>query len=1188
MNDTSPSAPADQPMTSAAVRTGILDMVRRDLIGPLPAAIAPGDADLAEERLERAPSHWYLTGFIAPALGPRSAAAAAPDDPAIQEESEALGGLFESDDLGGDANAPPAEDDPPPEAPAVRRRYDPSSIGLTVLLPVEVPRVEVHLSWGDYAAEPPVPESVLAPDGGGADEDAPRVDWLRRPRDAIVTLAVPQTGKAPPVAVPNSAPPQRPGCGWLELAAHARELTLDEPDRPPRRVRALTVFLVNRRHEARRSYADIAYAFQARMELRCAEGFVPRRNLSGYRADDDDLRIADLHYRDAAEYAVGRNTAADWAAPDADGRVLAVWTEPLPTAEVERVAPNEEIPADAVAFGMEALADAAEAGGPALLGRLGGLPDLYAGWIDTQRRLLAGLPGRRQETARRLIEAMTCARDRIAGGVALLGRDERARTAFRVMNLAVARAARRRFAGPGGDPAAQRPPSWRPFQLAFILLNLDGLVERTHPEREIVDLLFFPTGGGKTEAYLGLAAFAIAHRRLCAGGLLGAGVTVIMRYTLRLLTLDQLSRAAGVVCALELMRSGDEVLDGAGNRRLGDWPIEIGLWVGSDASPNILGGTGRTGDHTAVTRVRRFKKDGKHAPAPIKTCPWCATPFGKRSFELKPTESAPQNMTITCANPRCDFVRGRTLPIVTVDQAIYRRLPAFLIATVDKFAGLPWIGPAGAFFGHADRFEPGVGFYGAAEPGQGTPLFNDHCLDPPDLIIQDELHLISGPLGTVAGLYETAIDRLSTRRRGGERSRPKIVASTATVRRAHTQIKALFDRDRTHVFPPPGVNRTDSWFARTQSSSLAPARLYVGLAAQGRGPRLVFMRGLISLMSAAKHWFDRNAVPGQADNPADPYLTALCYFNALRELGGARRIVEDEVADRLSRYGAVRQRGTPSGAVFADRRVAEPLELTSRVSTDDVALAKKRLEAPFTDGTGQQVDVALATNMISVGLDILRLGLMVVQGQPKTAAEYIQATSRVGRRPDKPGLVVTVLNLHKPRDRAHYESFRLFHETFYRAVEATSVTPWAARSLDRSLPALVVAVARHLDPDLTPERAVSRMRSLPGYRDRVIEAIVARAPEDGVVGGKAALRAQIESLLDDWDAIVDKIQSQLSYTHHGGPHHLLYAPLDPALANLVGDERSRFVAARSMRDVEPNVLLKVRDPFGRTLDAEDV
>lgn len=456
---------------------------------------------------------------------------------------------------------------------------------------------------------------------------------------------------------------------------------------------------------------------------------------------------------------------------------------------------------------METLAELAGATDDRLEKALADLPVLYGLWIDAERKKLSGLAQRRRETAEQLIAEMETAKGRIAAGIAILAQDRRARTAFRFMNLAIARAARRRNAGPAGDPQALSQPEWRPFQLAFIMLNLTGLLDRRHIDRETADLLFFPTGGGKTEAYLGLAAFIIAHRRLSASGLLGAGVAVIMRYTLRLLTLDQLARAAGVVCALELMRTDPDNVAENGRRQLGDWPIEIGLWVGSDASPNRLGGKGDTDETTAVGRVRRYRNGrDKRAPAPLKACPWCGTEFKPSSFTCMPNEHAPTNLEIRCANTACDFSRNRPLPVLTVDEPIYRRLPAFLIATVDKFASLPWVGETGAFFGHVDRFEDNVGFFGAAEPGRGRPLDNGWALDPPDLIIQDELHLISGPLGTVVGLYEAAIDQLASRGTGDNRVRPKIVASTATVRRAADQIEALFDRPKTSVFPPPGID----------------------------------------------------------------------------------------------------------------------------------------------------------------------------------------------------------------------------------------------------------------------------------------------------------------------------------------------------------------------------------------------
>ena len=669
------------------------------------------------------------------------------------------------------------------------------------------------------------------------------------------------------------------------------------------------------------------------------------------------------------------------------------------------------------------------------------------------------------------------------------------------MNEALARANRQRRAGRDGDPTAQTPPAWRPFQLAFILLNLSGLQNPLVPEREVVDLLFFPTGGGKTEAYLGLAAWTIAHRRLTNGGKLGAGVAVLMRYTLRLLTLDQLSRAAGIICALELMRR--EIGWRQDNKSmLGDWPIEIGLWVGSAATPNRLGGRGATGPETAVGRVRRFMRDGKDAPAPIKTCPWCGEPFTRDSFRCVPNNIAPQNMEIGCANSRCAFGAGVALPVLTVDDAIYRRLPAFLIATVDKFAGLPWIDRVGAFFAHVDR-EDENGFYGAADRGAGRRFFNGARLLPPDLIIQDELHLISGPLGTVAALYEVALDRLCSRQVGERMVRPKIVASTATVRRAEKQIDALFDRTRTAIFPPPGPDRRNSFFAITVPTSQKPGRLYVGLAAPGKGPKLLFLRSLTTLLAAGAKQMPNGEV-------TDPYLTALCYFNALRELGGARRIVEDEVRAKLATYGTSRRRLSPQDQPFENRTLREILELTSRESTDKVAAAKDALARPASQPNG--VDVALATNMISVGLDIGRLGLMVVQGQPKSSAEYIQATSRVGRVAEKPGLVLVLLNVHKARDRLHYEGFRLFHGSFYRTVEATSVTPWAARAVDRALAPAVVALARHLEPLLAEERAAGTIGNYAYIKSLITNEVVRRAASMPVVGGLACCALSSKTL----------------------------------------------------------------------------
>ena len=766
--------------------------------------------------------------------------------------------------------------------------------------------------------------------------------------------------------------------GWLELVVSARETETAGIDGVKRELLAVSVFLVNARPEALRRFGDVAFCFQARLQLDFPQGFERRDDRASYDADGFDERLADLHYRDVCSFAVGHNTSGDWAAP-AEGRVASVFTNPLPAQQVEKL--GADIPLAGVERGMEALAEAAI--GVATLGAaLDGLPAAYARWAQAQVQLASGLKGvRRREVAKKCLTDVETARKRIEAGIARLKSDVASREAFVIMNRVMAQSNRQRGLTLNGKPPDQQDkPIWRLFQLAFILLNLDGLADPTHPDRPIVDLLFFPTGGGKTEAYLGLAAFAIARRRLNNPGLERAGLSVVMRYTLRLLTLDQLQRAAGLVCALELQRKAQPA-------RLGSWPIEIGLWVGGAATPNNLGSAKNRKENTAVFWLEQHRKGSGPAPAPLKSCPWCGTKFNKDSFRLRPTAATPQRLDIHCDSVGgCPFATGDRLPIVVVDEEIYRRQPAFMIATIDKFASVPWEGRAGAFFGHVERYDQS-GFYGAAEPGGGTRLGGE--LRPIDLIIQDELHLISGPLGTIAGLYETAFDLLASRLINGERRGPKIVASTATVRRAETQIRNLFGREQTAIFPPPGIDRTNSFFAEVEKET--PSRLYVGVASPGRGPKLVFLRALQTLLAGATALSS-----GGRNDPADPYLTTLCYFNALRELGGARRIVDDEVRAHLTSYGRNRVRREPTGAPFANRTLREIQELTSRYSTDQVSEARTRLGDPACEKNA--VDVALATNMISVGLDIGRLGLMVVQGQPKTAAEYIQATSRVGSR----------------------------------------------------------------------------------------------------------------------------------------------------------------------------------------------
>jgi hypothetical protein len=1116
-------------LTSEEARARLVEALRLDLVGPW------AGHPLAEEKLFgwTYPSNWYLTGFLIPV--------ATPPEKAADQDQEDDADTAEPGGLPGEST----EDRKP-----AKKAYFPSSLGLSFLVGAEAKSLSVTVQWGDYE------QGSVEAEGG-----KPQAVWQRRPGQA--TVAVPLSGalgikKYP---VPDSR-------GLVLHAVERRVSTEDLTDRLPPGTRSVSVFLVNQRDPDPET-PDGAYAFQAALAVHCEVPFVPRPDLRGSFPDDWDEQVGDLHYADAPELATGHGVSADWILGEDGCRELrTTW---LPSAEVEK---TQTVAMKGVELSMEALGALPD--GVAVEAALRPLIARYRAWIAASQANLDGFPAKRRETAEALLGAAETAANRIERGVALLGSDAAALEAFKVANRAVAKALRQRL-------KPEEPPAWRAFQLAFILLNLPGLADQKNAERQIVDLLFFPTGGGKTEAYLGLAAFAMVHRRLRnpgAEGLAGAGVSVMMRYTLRLLTLDQLSRAAGLVCALELERERDVA-------RYGKWPFEIGLWVGKAATPNVMGKKGDGRSDTARTKVRQFKEDPRSRPSPIplETCPWCGTKFIPASFTLLPNDDKPRELRIVCADFQCDFSGRRPLPILAVDEPIYRRLPAFLIATVDKFASLPWVAQSGALLGGAGRYDP-AGFYGAAEPGQGRPL--PAPLPPPDLVIQDELHLISGPLGTMAGLYETAIEALSVRTLDGHEVKPKIVASTATVRRAQDQIQALFARPTTQVFPPPGTSRRDSFFAETVPATKKAARLYLGVASQGRNPKVLMRRVWLALMGAAQRAYMDGGGYRNLKNPADPYMTVLGYFNALRELGGARRILEEEVQSTVKDYGARKRVGEARG-LFLDRpKFSEVMELTSRVPTDKVAEARRRLERTFAEDPQDRVDCAIATNMISVGLDVQRLGLMVVLGQPKTHAEYIQATSRVGRDDQRPGLVVTLLNVHKPRDRSHYERFRHYHETFYRSVEAGSVTPFSARALDRGFTGAMVALARHLVPELTPPDGPEQIAAVrPELEQRLVEIFRARVNEQPLDEEERrerllGVQRRVVDLLDAWRTVYEGYRTAgvpMQYQQYelDGPKPLLRGMLD---RDFESEQHRKFRANRSLRDVEPEVNLFLKDLSG--------
>jgi hypothetical protein len=1134
------------PASSAEVRGHIVRALRADLVGPF------ADDPAAEEVWDLAPSKRYLCGFLVP----REQAivlADADDDPTDDDELGAG-----SDPAEGGENDPQAK----------RRPMLPSSIGLSVLLPPgDGDSVAVTIRYADYVAEA---QETEADEDGNKKRGRPAIHWRRMAPEPIErTIAL------DPEALTGGL---KLGDSGLKLFGQIEET--EAVDGLPAGTRALALFVVNDRAPVTdKQRRDEAYVFQVGLELRHGAGLVARPDLAGLAADDWDDAVMDLQFRDRKRYAVGHGVSVVAVRDEADA-VVGACTEWIPEARVHRVTVGK---ADGVELAMERLA--ALESGDAVREALGGIPKAYGEWIEAQRIRLGELSDKRRDVGKFVLQRAAKARERIAEGIELLASNDDVRRAFATANTAMAMAARQR----SPERYTDDEPRWRLFQLAFVLLNLPSVTDPAHKDREVVELIFFPTGGGKTEAYLGVIAFTLVWRRMTGAERpdRGLGVAVILRYTLRLLTLDQLGRAATMICALELLR--------ADQPELGEVRFSIGLWVGSSATANRLTNVARE-----ITDYKN--RSSNRSPYPLPACPWCNTPIEARSMVVKPTQKDPVEVEVGCADYQCAFsARRGGLPVLFVDEQIYRELPCFIVATVDKFALLPWRGESGALFGQANARRGRI-FVGPCTPAPRTvrdaPVVLPYGLRPPELIVQDELHLISGPLGTMVGLYETAIEALA-RRRGpvrkgpqapdgsnddrpdGATHKPKLIASTATVKRAAQQIRALYGRDHTAMFPPPGLDDSESFFARVDGE--ANQRLYVGVAAAGRSAKAVLVTIYAALLAAAqKSVVESDGPDGEPDQPADPYMTLVGYFNNLRELGGMRRLVEDLISARAASRGDLKPVGVEENPWMANRTLAQQLiELTSRESTSAIAAAKDRLGRRH--GEDGFIPVVLASNMISVGIDIDRLGLMVVSGQPKSTSEYIQASSRVGRDDSRPGLVVTFYNLNKPRDRSHYEHFVDYHESFYRHVEPTSVTPFSGPALERGLAGCLVAMTRHADPALAPAKAAMAIEQHRDTAAAAIGALVERAvTQPGVDPAQIEqeLEARCQRIVDDWVGFVADAKEDAA--------ERCYSPWDldkagvPMLQTALDQKRDaqkglrtdhRFVAPTSMRDVEPTVHL---------------
>jgi hypothetical protein len=1072
----------------------------------------------------------------------------------------------------------------------------PSSFGITFCVDGNVESIEVEARWGRYVRD--YDQEIFKTKKNkksGKEEQIKAKVWQRIPCGGKIVLDM-KEGPVPHRAPDREAPEVR-----VQGTVRGKNENGD---------RLVTLFLVNAQEELDEN-KDGAWVFQPELILRAKDGSAKKaifRRRPVFRGDraDEEREALEMIYRRHVEFAVGHGISVHAETADDDVELATeVRTVVLPQAEVPVTEAPGLAPEDRHAMremvgkghlDMQSLADMSC---EELVAVLTTLANDYAAWIDEQRaRIGKDVKGHDTQVGAALERCKTV-QVRLLEGIDVLSKNEKALAAFRFANRAMALqrihsmyalARRRGEQKELTDFEKRENRSWRPFQLAFILLSIPSLADpnhrdRTQPVEAYADLLWFPTGGGKTEAYLGVAAFTMVIRRLQGklGGLDGSrGLAVIMRYTLRLLTLQQFQRGSVLICAMEILRH--EALKN-GDESLGMEPFIIGLWVGNKVTP----GTTKA-SHKAIEDTRNpERRNPTSTPAQITSCPWCGNKVS--AGQDIDVNRAMKRTTIYCGDRHCEFSKGQSskqahpgLPVLVIDEEIYHRPPSMMIATVDKFAMMAWRGEARTFFGRVSEECPRHGLLWADADCKGRhPADNRNGMPattvrkvmpirPPDLIIQDEFHLISGPLGTMVGLYETVVDQLSTWELDGKAIRPKIIASTATVRKAKEQVNNVFMR-RVSIFPPHGLDIEDNFFSVQRSIDEKPGRRYIGVCSPGSSRPAMLIRVYTAFLTAAKALFDRF---GQA---ADPYMTTVGYFNSLRELGGMKRLAEDDVQTRSYRVemSLVKRPG------LAQRSCSNIKELTSRVSNQDIPKYLDQLEVKFKaeydavegkyvthwdKGEDRAIDVVLATNMLSVGVDINRIGLMAVNGQPKGTAEYIQATSRVGR--SYPGLVCTVLTWARPRDLSHYETFEHYHSTFYKHVEAQSVTPFSPRAMDRGLTGALISVMRLQNDIFNPNEGAHELDRTD--RDEVKEAIDVIAKRAWNVNGTIAKDMAVGELkerVDEWAKEASRGGRNLAYEKKGEARATTVALIkSPGI--MAWDN---FTVPMSMREVEPGVRL---------------
>ena len=1094
----------------AEVRQQVIEMLKKDLLGP-------GDEN---ETLNQNPRFEYVVGMLAPQTGK--------EGPSNEQE------IAEDASFEGDADYTAGEEDDN-EPISTNRFKTPSSIGISFYLENKTSTFNMDVAWGDYTKA----EKTLNKDG----KEISISTYTRHPQKESLQIDLTTFGKNKEYALLCDS----------NVVLHISKIGLKQG------YTLVTAYIINKRQNPE---SDIA-------------GMMFQVNLRAYSQDQTDIFVAEhicrkilaideFYFAQRPILGRGRGCAATWKANNS-GRATEISSTFIPEYEFPGVSAALE-GFDPFYFSMRNLSVAKKK--DEIITRLNVLADSYDKWIQEKLVQDSKMSNTkfRDEIGKSVIEKCKDALGRIRAGIQLITDDSIAFDAFCFMNRAmILQRNIMNFSKKHGsgvecnfadfvDPRkAENNFGWRPFQIAFILMNLNGIVNPEHVDREIVDLLYFPTGGGKTEAYLGLMAFTIANRRLRSKPddeyNRDGGVTAILRYTLRLLTTQQRDRITKMIVAAELLRMKEYP-------KYGKETISIGFWVGGGVTPNKFDELKEDTEDPAKTRNARSKKNSIFKQ--LLTCPFCGKPLSKENFYIDiPTKS----VSVYCSDEKCMFYRYKPnnkmkIPVYLVDEEIYSKCPTIILSTVDKFARLPWDEKTNTLFGRVDRVCSRDGYvaiganhsrHKRTEELPTSTLTPIKPFLPPELIIQDELHLITGPLGTVYGAYETVIEDLCSYSIGQKKIKPKYVVSTATIKNAAEQTKCLYGRKNTAQFPPNGFEIGDSFYIKEVPVSQDPFRRYVGICAPGQSVKTALLR-VYSIILQSTYSLSQE---DKCKDFIDPYYSLVGYYNSIRELGGAVRLLQDDIPDRIQRikkkYGMSRQR-------FLKHKV----EITSRMSSYDIPKKLKQLETPFT--SNGCLDTAIATNMIAVGMDVDRLGLMVVTGQPKQNSEYIQATSRIGR--SYPGLVVTLYNPYRPRDLSHYENFTGYHSQMYRFVEGTTATPFSARARDRVLHALVISAIRLRYPDFANNDGAAAISQLTDQQLSEVKALILERLNIIKPTAKADAEHEIDDFVSNWKLLATQPKKLKYYVFTTDKYN--------RLMNSYGDVCTDFEKAtlRSMREVE--------------------